>query len=76
MFDFDTQPMPMESITFSLGTNWLTEDTSKENTTGISTRSNLQSREEDGWYSLSGLRLDEQPARKGIYIYKRKKVVI
>ena len=76
MFDFDTQPMPMESITFSLGTNWLTEDTSKENTTGISTRSNFQSRAADGWYSLSGLRLDAQPARKGIYIYKRKKVVI
>ena len=82
MFDFDTDPMPMERITFPLGTDWLTEDTSEDQPlpTGIENvqRSmfDVQHSTHDGWFDMQGRMFSTQPTQKGIYIYGNKKIVI
>lgn len=72
MFDFDTKPMPMERITFTLGTDWLTEDTTEDEpiATGIE---NVQRSTNDGWFTLDGRKLSGKPNAKGIYIYNGRK---
>lgn len=82
MFDFNTTPMPMDSITFPLGTNWLVEDTSKEAdtptgiTTGISEVKPQLQNAHDEWYSIGGSRLGVRPTTKGVYIRNGKKMVV
>ncbi len=76
MFDFDTQPMPKDSITFDFGSNWVTEDTSEEDATGMMTMKdsrNTQDASRGGWFNLSGQRVTE--GYKGIVIQKGKKRV-
>ena len=75
MFDFDTEPMPMERITFTLGTDWLTEDTTEDEpiATGIE---NVQRSMNDGWFTLDGRKLSGKPNANGIYIYNGRKKVI
>jgi hypothetical protein len=34
------------------------------------------SRQDDGWYTVTGLRLSEEPTAKGVYIHKARKVII
>ena len=77
MFDFDTEPMPMERITFPFGSNWLTEDTTEDDSTatGIETMSDVRSQMSDVWYSLDGRKLSRQPTKPGVYIHCGKKVV-
>ena len=72
MFDFDTKPMPMERITFTLGTDWLTEDTTEDEpiATGIE---NVQRSTNDGWFTFDGRKLSGKPNAKGIYIYNGRK---
>ena len=78
MFDFDTEPMPMEQISFPFGSNWLTEDTTEDGstTTGIVTMSDVRSQMSDAWYSLDGRKLSSQPTKPGVYIHCGKKVVL
>ena len=77
MFDFDTEPMPMEYITFPFGSNWLTEDTTEDDptTTGI-LNLNINHRIDNNWYSLQGIKLCGQPTKPGVFIHCGKKVVI
>lgn len=76
MFDFSTEPMDKNLITFPLGTNWLTEDTSTPPTVDISEVKKEKLENTNGWYSLQGCHLDGFPSTKGVYIYNGKKVVI
>ena len=80
MFDFDTEPMPAERITFPLGTDWLTEDTTEDEpiATGISIVESLKRKVESGatWFTLDGRKLSGKPNAKGIYIYNGRKKVI
>jgi hypothetical protein len=46
-----------------------------EEPTGIETTDNGQ-QTTDSWYTLSGVKLDEKPVVKGVYIHNGKKVVI
>ena len=75
---FNTTPMPMDSITFRLGTNWLVEDTSKEadTPTGISEVKPQLQNAHDKWYSIGGSRLGVRPTTKGVYIRNGKKMVV
>ena len=76
MFDFDTEPMPMESITFPFGSNWLTEDTTTDEpaTTGIFNL-NISHVSDSHWCSLQGVMLNSRPTKPGVYIHCGKKVV-
>ena len=78
VFDFETTPVPEEEITFTLDTNWLTEDTSTDESTGIIEVNDFSkaSNQQDTWYTIDGLRLSSRPSAKGIYIYNGKKIVI
>ena len=79
MFDFDTQPMPKENITFTFGSNWVTEDTSEDVPTDIMMAKSFENSQEvskTGWFNLSGSKLNSKPTRKGIYIHDGKKYVI
>ena len=78
MFDFDTEPMPMECITFPFGSNWITEDTTGDQptTTGIVTMADVSSQQSDVWYSLDGRKLSRRPTKPGVYIHCGKKVVL
>lgn len=76
MFDFSTEPMDKNLITFPLGTNWLTEDTSTPPTVDISEVKKEKLENANGWYSLQGCHLDGFPSTKGVYIYNGRKVVI
>lgn len=76
MYDFDTTPMPKEKITFPLNTEWLTEDTTTGTKTGISEVISKEVNTKDGWYTISGTRLEGEPSEKGIYIHNGNKVVI
>ena len=76
MFDFSTEPMDKNLITFPLGTSWLTEDTSTPSTVDISEVKEEKLGNTSGWYSLQGCHLDGYPSTKGVYIYNGKKVVI
>ena len=76
MFDFDTEPMPTEYITFPFGSNWLTEDTTEDEptTTGIFNL-NINHRSDNNWYTLQGIMLSSQPTKPGVFIHCGKKVV-
>ena len=76
-YDFSTEPIAKEKITFQLDTRWLTEDKSSQKPTGISEITTSKDFSAPSvWYTLGGLRLNEAPKAKGIYIYQGKKVVI
>ena len=76
-YDFSTEPIAKEKITFQLDTKWLTEDKSTGDPTGISEiTTGKDTYAPSVWYTLGGLRLNEAPKAKGIYIYHGKKVVI
>ena len=76
-YDFSTEPIAKEKITFQLDTKWLTEDKSTDDPTGISEiTASKPAGFSDGWYTLEGLRLDKAPTAKGIYIQNGRKVVI
>lgn len=79
MFDFNTKPMPIESITFALSDNWIREDTSEDNPTGIIVINDLgikQDNVREGWFTLSGTQLSTIPTKRGIYIFNGKKYVV
>ena len=76
-YDFSTEPIAKEKITFQLDTKWLTEDKSTDDQTGISeitTGKDIYA--PSVWYTLGGQQLNTAPTAKGIYIYQGKKVVI
>lgn len=76
-YDFSTEPIAKEKITFLLDTQWLREDKSTDDPTGISEiTASKPAGFSDGWYTLEGLRLDKAPTAKGIYIQNGRKVVI
>ena len=76
-YDFSTEPIAKEKITFLLDTQWLTEDKSTDTPSGISEiTASKGTNAPSVWYNLSGLQLDDLPKAKGIYIYQGKKVVI
>ena len=76
-YDFSTEPIDKEKITFQLDTKWLTEDKSTDDPTGISEiTTGKDTYAPSVWYTLGGQQLNEAPKAKGIYIYQGKKVVI
>ena len=76
-YDFSTEPIAKEKITFQLDTKWLTEDKSTDDPTGISEiTASKPAAISNEWYTLEGLRLDKAPTAKGIYIQNGRKVVI
>ena len=76
-YDFSTDPIAKEKITFQLDTKWLTEDKSTDEPTGISEiQANKPVELPCVWYTLDGRRLDNAPTTKGLYIFQGKKVVI
>ena len=79
MFDFSTEPIDKDLITFTLSSNYLVEDTSEDTVTGISEATSLNNKEQminDDWYTIDGMRLGQKPTAKGIYIRGNRKVVI
>ena len=76
-YDFSTEPIAKEKITFQLDTKWLTEDKSTDDPTGISEiQASKPAATSNEWYTLEGLRLDKAPTAKGIYIHNGVKRVI
>ena len=76
-YDFSTEPIAKEKITFQLDTKWLTEDKSTDDPTGISEiTTGKDTYAPSVWYTLGGQQLNTAPTAKGIYIYQGKKVVI
>ena len=76
-YDFSTEPIAKEKITFQLDTQWLKEDKSTDDPTGISEiTASKPAAISNEWYTLEGLRLDKAPTAKGIYIQNGRKVVI
>ena len=81
MFDFSTEPVDKDLITFTLSSNYLVEDTSEDTVTGISEPeansqlSTLNSQLSD-WFTINGIRLGQKPTAKGVYIRGNRKVVI
>jgi len=45
-------------------------------TTNIKTTDYTNYTDSDGWFTLDGRKLDTKPTKKGIYIYKGKKVIM
>ena len=43
-------------------------------TTAVDSMTRVDDTDGNGWYTLDGMRMDSAPARKGVYIYKGKKV--
>ena len=77
VFDFGIEPIANDKITFVLNTKYLTEDTSTDSQTGISEVYTARpSNVDDGWYTISGYRLNTKPTVKGIYLHQGKKVII
>ena len=77
VFDFGTEPVDNDRITFVLNTKYLTEDTSTGTFTGVSeVRTASPSNFGDEWYTISGHRLTSKPTVSGIYLHQGKKVVI
>lgn len=77
VFDFGIEPIANDKITFVLDTKYLTEDTSTDSQTGISEVYTARpSNVDDGWYTISGYRLNTKPTFKGIYLHQGKKVII
>lgn len=77
VFDFGTDPVANDKITFVLNTKYLTEDTSSDTPSGISVvdiASPVNS--DNAWYTINGYRLNGEPTAKGIYIHQGKKIVI
>ena len=76
-YDFSTEPVAKEKITFLLDTQWLTEDKSTDEPTGISEiTASKPAAVSNVWYTLDGRRLNNAPTTKGLYIFQGKKVVI
>ena len=76
-YDFSTEPIAKEKITFLLDTKWLKEDKSTDDPTGISEiQASKPAAVSNEWYTLEGLRLDKAPTTKGIYIHNGVKRVI
>ena len=76
-YDFSTEPIAKEKITFLLDTQWLTEDKSTDDPTGISEiTASKPAAISNVWYTLDGRRLNNAPTTKGLYIFQGKKVVI
>ena len=76
-YDFSTEPIAKEKITFQLDTKWLVEDKSTDDPTGISEiTASKPAAISNEWYTLEGLRLDKAPTAKGIYIHNGAKRVI
>ena len=76
-YDFSTEPIAKEKITFQLDTQWLREDKSTDTPSGISEiTASKPAAISNEWYTLEGLRLDKAPTAKGIYIQNGRKVVI
>lgn len=76
-YDFSTEPIAKEKITFQLDTKWLTEDKSTDTPSGISEiTASKGTYTPSAWYTLGGQQLNDLPKAKGIYIYQGKKVVI
>ena len=76
LFDFDTEPIDKDLITFTLSSYHLTEDTSTDAPTGITEVSRDVKAADGAWYTISGLKLSQKPTAKGIYIHNGHKVVI
>ena len=82
LFDFSTEPMDKDLITFTLSSNYLVEDTSEDTVTGIvdnnreTITNNRETITNNRWYTIDGIRLDQKPTAKGIYIRGNRKVVI
>lgn len=78
-FDFNTEPMPMDEITYLMDTRWLYEDTTTDTSTGISevknTNASRPAAVNDAWYTLDGTRISA-PTATGIYIHNGKKYVL
>ena len=76
-YDFSTEPVAKDKITFLLDTQWLTEDKSTDEPTGISEiTASKPAAVSNVWYTLDGRRLNNAPTTKGLYIFQGKKVVI
>ena len=76
-YDFSTEPIAKEKITFQLDTKWLTEDKSTDTPSGISEiTASKGTYAPSAWYTLGGQQLNDLPKAKGIYIYQGNKVVI
>ena len=76
-YDFSTEPIAKEKITFQLDTQWLTEDKSTDTPSGISEiTASKGTYAPSAWYTLGGQQLNDLPKAKGIYIYQGNKVVI
>ena len=76
-YDFSTEPVAKDKITFLLDTQWLTEDKSTDEPTGISEiTASIRAAVSNVWYTLDGRRLNNAPTTKGLYIFQGKKVVI
>ncbi len=77
-FDFSTDPVPADAITFKLNTSMLTEDTTTDDVTGISEvyreATDVKGKNDSKLYNLNGQRVDMP--EKGVYIMNGKKVVI
>lgn len=77
-FDFSTDPVPADAITFKLNTTMLTEDTTTDDVTGISEvyreATDVKGKNDSKLYNLNGQRVDMP--EKGVYIMNGKKVVI
>ena len=62
----------------SLDISWLEDDDNEQESSGIKT---VTATEQDskigakGWFSVNGIRMDGEPAKKGLYIHNGKKVV-
>ena len=77
-FDFSTEPIAKEKLTFNLDTNWLEEDTTPvEPPTGIVEVSGSRFQvSSTGWYDMFGRKLNGKPTQKGVYILDGKAVAI
>ena len=76
-YDFSIEPVAKEKITFPLDTQWLTEDKSTDEPTGISEiTASKPAAVSNVWYTLDGRRLNNAPTTKGLYIFQGKRVVI
>ena len=58
------------------GSRQLVLDLGEGKATSISLTSDSSSTGEGSWYTVNGMKLDQQPTRKGVYIQNGKKVVI
>ena len=77
MFDFDTEPVAKDKITFVLDTKYLYEDLSTNPTTAIrEVKPERAVKADNSWYTINGTRLSKRPSAKGIYIFNGKKIAV